>query len=136
MAKVNYIRYIDQIDKLTASERRTLAPVCDRFSFRANDYYLSLIDWDDPDDPIRKIIIPHQNELIDFGEFDASGEETNYVVPGCQHKYPCTALLMCNEVCGGYCRFCFRKRLFMDNNDEVVNDPTEALAYIKNTLTN
>ena len=36
-----------------------------------------------------------------------------------------------NNVCGAYCRFCFRKRLFTDGNDEVVNDVTEAVAYIR-----
>lgn len=47
-----------------------------------------------------------------------------------QHKYPHTVLLLCNEVCGAYCRYCFRKRLFMDENDEVTNDVSEGLAYI------
>ena len=45
-----------------------------------------------------------------------------------QHKYPDTALLLCNEVCGAYCRYCFRKRLFMDENDEVTNDESEGIA--------
>jgi KamA family protein len=36
-----------------------------------------------------------------------------------------------NNVCGAYCRFCFRKRLFTDDNDEVTNDVTEAVAYIE-----
>lgn len=39
-------------------------------------------------------------------------------------------LLLCNEVCGAYCRYCFRKRLFMDENDEVTTDVSEGLAYI------
>jgi KamA family protein len=39
-------------------------------------------------------------------------------------------LLLCNEVCGAYCRYCFRKRLFMDENDEVTNDVSEGIRYI------
>lgn len=131
MARVKYVRNIDKVEELNSRERHELGKVCDQFKFRANDYYLSLIDWDDPDDPIRRIIIPHVSELAEFGDLDASDEESNYVVPGCQHKYTSTALLMCNEVCGGYCRFCFRKRLFMDENDEVVNDISEGIEYIR-----
>jgi KamA family protein len=52
------------------------------------------------------------------------------VARGVQHKYPHTVLLLCNEVCGAYCRYCFRKRLFMDENDEVTLDVSEGLKYI------
>jgi KamA family protein len=52
------------------------------------------------------------------------------VVQGAQHKYQRTVLLLCNEVCGAYCRYCFRKRLFMDDNDEVTLDVQEGLDYI------
>ncbi len=131
MARVHYIRDINKIEQLPEKDREALKEVTDRFKFRANDYYLSLIDWNNPDDPIRRIIIPQVSELDDFGELDASAEETNYVAPGCQHKYPHTALLLCNEVCGGYCRFCFRKRIFMDESDEIVNDLTEGIEYIR-----
>ena len=46
---------------------------------------------------------------------------------GLEHKYADTALLFVNNVCGAYCRFCFRKRLFTDGNDEATNDVTEAI---------
>jgi KamA family protein len=48
-----------------------------------------------------------------------------------EHKYRSTALLLVNDVGGAYCRFCFRKRLFMADNDEVVKDVSEALRYIR-----
>jgi len=131
MAKPRYIRDINSVDQISDQEKKALEPVADKFKFRANDYYLGLIDWNDPKDPIRKIIIPETGELKDFGTLDASNEESNYAVAGCQHKYRDTALLICNEVCGAYCRFCFRKRLFMDENEEVVNDVTPGLEYIK-----
>jgi lysine 2,3-aminomutase len=131
MAKPKYIRKLEQIKQLSEETCKEHAPVVRKFQFRANDYYLGLINWDDPDDPIRKIVLPDIRELDSFGELDASEEESNYVAPGCQHKYPHTVLLLCNEVCGAYCRFCFRKRLFMDENDEVVNDVTEGIEYIR-----
>ncbi|RME31354.1 MAG: KamA family radical SAM protein [Candidatus Zixiibacteriota bacterium] len=133
MRKVRYRLNIKKLDRLSEAERRSLLPVTKRYKFRANDYYLGLINWDDPDDPIRRIVIPRPDELDDFGRLDASNEQDNYAAPGCQHKYTDTALLLCNEVCGAYCRFCFRKRLFQDENHEVVFDVTPGIDYIRRT---
>lgn len=125
-----YIRKLDQIEQLTQKEREDLTPVAEQYVFRANSYYLNLIDWDDPNDPIRNLVIPNQREAEDWGELDASNEEAVTVAQGVQHKYTDTVLLLCNEVCGAYCRYCFRKRLFMDENDEVTNDVSEGIQYI------
>jgi len=64
-------------------------------------------------------VIPDVQELDDWGQLDASDEESYTVAKGLEHKYDSTALLLVNEVCAAYCRFCFRKRLFMDENEEV-----------------
>jgi KamA family protein len=104
--------------------------VADRYAFRLNDYYLKLINWADPNDPIRRLVIPHEHELTDWGELDASSEASYTRARGCQHKYSDTALLLVNEVCGAYCRYCFRKRLFMNDNDEASIDYSAGLDYI------
>jgi KamA family protein len=75
-------------------------------------------------------VIPREEELRDWGDLDPSNERAVTVARGVQHKYPNTVLLLCNEVCGAYCRYCFRKRLFMDENDEATNDVSAGLAYI------
>lgn len=131
MTKIAYLNDLARVEHLPVGERKNLRPVAGRFKFRANDYYLSLIDWDNPEDPIRKIIIPSLQEMHSFGDVDASDEDSNYVAPGCQHKYPHTVVLLCNEVCGGYCRFCFRKRLFLEENSEAATDVSEGIAYIR-----
>ena len=129
--KPRYMNKLDQITGLSEADKLELKPVADKFAFRTNDYYQSLIDWNDPHDPIRRIVMPDIQELGEFGELDASNELSYTVVKGLEHKYQDTALLLVNNVCGAYCRFCFRKRLFTDGNDEVVNDVTDAVAYIK-----
>jgi lysine 2,3-aminomutase len=126
-----YLTRLTQVPELNEAERADLQAVTDRFAFRSNDYYQRLIDWSDPQDPIRRIIMPDASELIDWGTLDASQEATFMVAPGVEHKYPSTALLLVTDVCGGYCRFCFRKRLFMPDNDEVARDVSEGLAYIE-----
>jgi KamA family protein len=131
MDKVKYIKDINQITEIPVRERKRLEKVTRKFMFRTNDYYQKLINWDDPNDPIRRIVIPMEEELSAEGRLDASGEEEYRIMPGLQHKYEFTALLLVNDVCGAYCRFCFRKRLFMDDNDEVVRDVTDGINYIR-----
>ncbi len=127
---MRYIKKLEDIQQLSGAERAALQPVADAYAFRVSDYYLNLIDWSDPADPIRQLVIPRPDELNDWGKLDASNEAANTVLRGVQHKYPDTALLLCNEVCGAYCRYCFRKRLFMNDNDEASKDLSEGLAYI------
>jgi lysine 2,3-aminomutase len=126
-----YITRLDQVSALSAEERQDLKPVAEKFTFRSNEYYQSLIDWNDPDDPIRRIVMPEIQELDEFGELDASDESSYTALRGLEHKYADTALLLVNNVCGAYCRFCFRKRLFTDGNDEATNDVSAAIEYIK-----
>lgn len=128
--RVRYLHRLDQMEQLPAREREELDQVARRYAFRANDYYLGLIDWSDPDDPIRRLVVPHAEELRDGGSLDASDEAAVTVSRGVQHKYPDTALLLCTEVCAAYCRYCFRKRLFMSENDEVTSDLSAGLRYV------
>jgi lysine 2,3-aminomutase len=129
--RARYITHLGQVGNLSASEREQLEPVAEKFAFRTNNYYQGLIDWNDPKDPIRQLVIPNVQELTVFGEWDASDEASYTVADGLEHKYRDAALLLVNKVCGAYCRFCFRKRLFTQDNDEVVNDVSKALAYIR-----
>ena len=128
---VRYITDISKIEAIPADVREQLKAVAQKFAFRVNDYYLGLIDWQDPNDPIRQLIIPHPDELKPWGRLDASNEKSNTPLKGVQHKYGQTVLLLCNEVCGAYCRYCFRKRLFMNDNDEVSLDVSEGIRYIR-----
>jgi lysine 2,3-aminomutase len=131
MKNPQYITSLDRLDGLPQGERIALEEVARKFAFRTNEYYASLIDWDDPDDPLRKIVIPDTRELEDWGALDPSGEKNYTRVPGLQHKYPQTALLLAVDICGGFCRFCFRKRLFMNGTEEVARDYTQGIEYIR-----
>ena len=130
-AKSKYITKIEQLEQLSERERGELKKVTDKFAFRSNDYYLSLIDWDDPDDPIRRIIIPHIQELDEWGRLDPSDEHTYTVIPGLEHKYNSTALFLVSNVCDGICRYCFRKRVFIDPQSAYLRDIPAAMQYIK-----
>jgi KamA family protein len=129
--KVTYLTKIDQIEGLTEQKRAELKKVAEKFYFRCNDYYLSLINWDDPGDPIRRVIIPHERELDNWGRLDPSDEQAYTILPGLEHKYNSTALLLVSNVCDGICRYCFRKRLFIDPQQEYLRDIPGAMDYIR-----
>ena len=129
---------LEQISQLSVRQRSVLKEVTDKIPFRCNDYYLSLIDWDDPDDPIRRIVIPDIQELDEWGSLDPSNEQAYTVMPGLEHKYNSTVLLLVSNTCDGICRYCFRKRFFMDSQDYCLGDLPAALGYIRehNEITN
>lgn len=95
--KVRYIKHIDEIESLPDEVRADLKKVAEKYVFRANDYYLGLIDWSNPNDPIKTLIIPRVEELNDWGNLDASNEMAITVVRGAQHKYRRTVLLLCKR---------------------------------------
>jgi len=105
--------------------------VTDKISFLTNNYYLSLIDWDDPDDPIRTIIIPHVRELDEWGQLDPSNEKAYTVMPGVEHKYNSTALFLASDTCGGICRYCFRKQVLLESHEKHELNLAAAMEYIK-----
>ncbi len=122
---------IEKLPHLSADEKTVLREVTAKYPFRANEYYLGLIDWSDPYDPIRRLIIPHMHELKMWGDLDVSRERAVTIHKGVQHKYGSTVLLLVNKACAAYCRYCFRKRLFMDESDEATNDIQAGVEYIR-----
>jgi len=129
-----YITSISELDNLVGlapKARENMETVTDLFPFRSNEYYLSLIDWKDGHDPLRRIIVPDLRELRAGGSADPSCEKDYTKKPGLQHKYDQTGLLLLTDVCGGICRFCFRKRLFMSCERETVKDVSANIEYIR-----
>lgn len=129
--KINFITKIEKIENIHKDERERLKKVTQRFPFRTNEYYLSLIDWDDPNDPIKRISIPAEEELIEWGDLDPSSEKSYTKLKGLEHKYSDTCILLLTDVCAMYCRFCFRKRLFMHHGAEITLKVDEVISYIK-----
>ena len=116
---------------MSSSEKKKLRKVIDRHPMSITRYYASLIDWNDPDDPLRKMTIPSEGELDRAGIYDQSGEQQNTKLPGLQHKYTKTALILTTNKCTTFCRYCFRKRLVGLPTEETVGRLPDAVKYIK-----
>lgn len=111
-------------------EQKTLAAVLKRSPMAITPYYLSLIDFGDPDDPIRKLAVPSLLEADMAGSLDTSGEADNTVVVGLQHKYRETAMMLSTNECAMYCRHCFRKRLVGLPDSGIAYDLDVVAAYL------
>jgi len=81
-------------------------------------------------DQLKYIVEPSLREFDSPGSLDTSGEHDNTVVPGLQHKYPQTGLLLVTDRCASYCRYCFRKRIVGNDSDEVAPDFAAVGRYI------
>ena len=116
---------------MTAEELAAVQAVADRYPMCITPYYLGLIDPNDPDDPIRKMAVPAPIEEEEGGSFDTSGEQSNTRVPGLQHKYLQTAMVLTTNRCAMYCRHCFRKRLVGLTDEEIAANFGRVTGYIR-----
>lgn len=62
-----------------------------------DNYYASLIDWANPDDPIRKLASPLSGGLGDLNRWEAQGLSRQEIMPGLQHVYGTNATLNLTE---------------------------------------
>lgn len=94
------------------SERQILTRVIEKFPVIISPYYLCLIDFADPRDPIRLQSFPAREEIefADVGQPDPLEEEEDMPVPGLVHRYPDRVLMQVTNLCPMNCRHCTRKR--------------------------
>jgi lysine 2,3-aminomutase len=76
-------------------------------------YYMSILSYDDPEQPLRRTVIPSTREFLCApGEAaDPLAEETMSPVHGLVHRYPDRVLLLVSDFCSTYCRYCTRSRV-------------------------
>ncbi len=130
---------ITTIDKLPftwlpLNQKNLLKQVCDRFPMAITPYYLSLMDTEDPDDPLMKQVLPSVHEMLssETSYPDPLNEEANSPVKGLTHRYPDRVLLILTNSCAVYCRHCTRKRIWKegDKNSLSRKEIEKALDYI------
>jgi lysine 2,3-aminomutase len=120
----NRVKTLDQLKRymrVTNDEEKAFRIAGKNLPFAVTPYYLNLIDPTNPDDPLRKTVIPRLAELsTDPSEMvDPCGEDNNTPVPGLVHRYPDRVLFLVNETCSVYCRYCTRSRLVGSGQHEV-----------------
>ncbi|MFH1381953.1 MAG: KamA family radical SAM protein [Chloroflexota bacterium] len=111
----NRITTVEELTKfisLSPREEVQLKLVTLKYPLAITPHYLSLINMDNPDDPIRKQAVPSFQEvaLVGVGLQDPLGEVRDSVVPGLVHRYPDRVLMVLTDICPMFCRHCTRKR--------------------------
>jgi lysine 2,3-aminomutase len=118
----NAIRTTSQVVELlphSPSEIAALESLEAQYKLAIPPYYFSLINVDDPNDPIRLQSVPSPLEMTSqSGQEleDPLEEDKDSPVPGLTHRYPDRVLMVTTHVCTMYCRFCTRKRVTMDRD--------------------
>lgn len=135
----NRIETVDQLKQylpLTDEELKGAEECLKSLRMAITPYYLSLIDINDPNDPIRKQAIPTMSELTraDEDQEDPLHEDVDSPTPGLTHRYPDRALILVTDQCSMYCRHCTRRRFAGQNDSAVPMDQIEkSIEYIRNT---
>ena len=107
-----------------------------KFRMAITPYYLSLIDPNDPYDPIRRQAIPAGEEcnIAPADLNDPLHEDEDSPAPGLTHRYPDRVLFLITDMCSMYCRHCTRRRFAGQKDDESPSERIEkCLAYIEKT---
>ena len=107
-----------------------------KFRMAITPYYLSLIDPNDPHDPVRRQCIPTALETHQAAAdlLDPLHEDEDSPTPGLTHRYPDRVLFLITDMCSMYCRHCTRRRFAGQKDDESPQDRIEkCLEYIEKT---
>lgn len=133
----NAIRSVRQLRDLlpfSSEELEAIGSLEAQYKLAIPPYYFSLINVDDPNDPIRLQSVTSPLEANSSFELDDPLEEDkDSPVPGLTHRYRDRALLVTTHVCTMYCRFCTRKRATMVRGgwDAISRDDERMIEYVR-----
>lgn len=122
---------------LSEGERAAIARHRGPLPVGITPYYLSLIDPLDPEQPLRRSVVPVLQEYLRTpGEAnDPLHEDGHSPVPGIVHRYPDRILFLVTGFCSVYCRYCTRSRMVGNGGEYRFGRAVweRALAYIAAT---
>ncbi len=131
------ITSLAQLEKhlvLTDEERAGVLLSGNKLAMAITPHYFNLIDPEDPEDPIRRQVIPRIEETWDDPEemADPCGEDGRMPVPGLVHRYPDRVLFLVTDRCASYCRYCTRSRVVSGvGEQELHTDHEAAFRYLE-----
>ena len=134
--RIETLEQLNQYISLSEEEQEGVRQCLKTLRMSITPYYLSLIDPNDPHDPIRKQAIPTAAETHQSAAdlLDPLHEDEDSPVPGLTHRYPDRVLFLITDMCSMYCRHCTRRRFAGQKDDESPMERIErALEYIEKT---
>lgn len=135
----NRIESLEQLENmidLTEKEREGIKKSLETIRMGITPYYLSIMNPEDPNCPVRMQAVPSINELHKSAadQLDPLHEDGDSPVPGLTHRYPDRVLLLVTDMCSMYCRHCTRRRFAGQTDQALPMERIEkAIEYIRNT---
>jgi lysine 2,3-aminomutase len=132
--RITTVEALSKIIDLTDKEKSNISKCLRNFRMAITPYYASLIDPNDPNDPIRRQCVPSIEEtyVCPHDMSDPLCEERDSPVPHIVHRYPDRVLFLATMKCAMYCRHCTRRRV-IGEEDRIISEKHLELAldYIR-----
>ncbi|MCG8569817.1 MAG: KamA family radical SAM protein [Spirochaetes bacterium] len=111
-----------------------LEKITHKFPFKITPYYLSLINPEDPHDPLLLQVFPDIKEMDHHPSLtlDSFAEQKKWVAPGIIQRYPDRVLLVTTNHCFAHCRYCTRKWNWSQSYRFQEDHLNEAIKYLTN----
>ena len=112
--RITSIAQLEQIIGKVPTDKSGAAKAASVYPMAITPYYLSLVNFDTENDPIRIQCVPDIRELSSSrGALpDPLEEDAHMPVDKLVHRYPDRCLAIVTEICATYCRHCNRKRFW------------------------
>lgn len=133
---IRSVRQLRTLLRFTPAELEVIGRLEGDYKVAIPPYYFSLIDPDNPADPIRLQSVPSPLEAENPSGYeldDPLEEDKDSPVPGLTHRYPDRALLITTPNCSMYCRYCTRKRATLTRGgwEGVSADDERMIEYVR-----
>jgi lysine 2,3-aminomutase len=128
-------RQLEKIIRLSENEKNSFHFQNATLPLAITPYYAGLIDPDNPEQPLRRSMVPVTSELlVSPGESqDPLGEDCHSPAPGLIHRYPDRVLFLVTDYCSSYCRYCTRSRMVGRRRNGGKKQWQKAIDYIAAT---
>ncbi|UCG99936.1 MAG: KamA family radical SAM protein [Deltaproteobacteria bacterium] len=137
--RITHLHELECILQLSEDERNAIVRHGTWFPIAITPYYASLLDPNDPSQPLRRTVVPLIYEHLRPPDEarDPLAEEGDSPVPGLVHRYPDRVLFLATDFCATHCRYCTRSRLVGNGSKSHFNmaQLKSAIAYIEESPT-
>ncbi len=131
--RITEVNVLKEFLKLSEKEIQDLERVSTQFRWAVSPYYLSLMDPEDTNCPVRMQGVPIIQEMQDsIGEDDPMGEEFTSPAPRITRRYADRLIINVTNQCAMYCRHCQRRRNIGEvDKPSPVEEIEAAIEYIR-----
>ncbi len=121
------IRELNQAP-LDPDERQGAERAAEKYEFLITKHVMNLINWNDPNDPLKLQFVPDERELerLEGEKSDPVGDTNKSPMRGLVHRYSDRVLLLPTLRCSVRCRFCFRKSAFSSSGGDLKREELKA----------